>query len=81
MRFLGFKASLRYISLGFLLLGSTPNISWWVIRPHERLIIKLGKSHLGELFQEIIGWNFGLDIGGLSNCINYLRILSSLSIP
>ena len=50
------------------------------MRPRERLIIKLGKSRLGELHQKIIEWNFDLGIVELSNYIKYPRIIASFGI-
>ena len=78
MRFLGLKASLM---LEVELRSKKPSISWYIIRPRERLIIKLAKNRLRELSQEKIEWNFGLDIIGLSNYTKYPRNLSSLGIP
>ena len=51
MRLLDLKASLM---LGVELRSKIPSVSWQVIRPRERLIIKLDKSRLGKHFHETI---------------------------
>ena len=51
MRLLDLKASLM---LGVEPRSKRPSVSWKVIRPRERLIIKLDKSRLGKHFHETI---------------------------